>query len=60
MPGWQVRQGAAAQVREDLLDDGVVTVLRFGLDHLEGRVGEQGVVAPDGEQLVLALRLPCG
>jgi hypothetical protein len=34
MPGWQVRKGAANQVREDLLDDGVVAVLRFGLDQL--------------------------
>jgi len=49
MPGWQVRKRAAGQVREDLLDDGVVAVLRLGLDHLEGRVGEQGVVPPDGE-----------
>jgi len=29
-----VREGAAAQVREDLLDDGVVAVLAFGLDRL--------------------------
>jgi hypothetical protein len=29
-------------------------VLAFGLDRLEGRVGEQGVVSPCGEQLVLA------
>jgi hypothetical protein len=27
MPRWQVREGAAGQVREYLLDDGVVTVL---------------------------------
>ena len=48
-------QGPAGQVREHLLDDGMVTVLRLGLDHLERRVGEQGVVAPDREHLVLAV-----
>ena len=36
MPRWQVREGAVDQVREDLLDDRVVTVLFFGLDQLEG------------------------
>ena len=59
-PDRQVRERPGAQVCEDLLDDGVVAVLRFGLDHLERRVGEQGVVAPDGKQLVLASGLPCG
>ena len=54
VPRRQVRERPGAQVCEDLLDDGVVAVLRFGLDHLERRVGEQGVVAPDGKQLVLA------
>ena len=32
---------------------GVVAVLPLGLDQLERRVGEDRVVAPDGEQLVL-------
>jgi len=37
-----------------LLDDRVAAVLLLGLDNqLEGRVGEDGVVAPGGEQLVL-------
>ena len=41
-------------VREDLFDLGVVAVVLFGLDHHEPGVGEHGVVAPEGEQLVLA------
>ena len=48
-------QGAAGDVGKDLLDDGVVAVLPLSLDELEGRVGEDGMVAPDGEQLVLPL-----
>ena len=44
---------AAGDVGEDLLDDSVVAVLSLGLDQLERRVGEDRVVAPDGEQLVL-------
>ena len=47
-------RGPLGQVGEDLLDDGMVAVLCLGLDHLERRVGEHGVVAPDREQLVLA------
>jgi hypothetical protein len=53
-PGGQVRQGAVGPVREHLLDLGVVAVPGLGLEHLERGVGEDGVVAPDGEQLVLA------
>jgi hypothetical protein len=41
-------QGPAGQVRERLLDDGMVTVLCLGLDHLERRVGEQGVLCRAG------------
>ena len=49
-----VTEGAAGDVGEDLLRDGVVTVLRLGLDNqLERRIGEHRVVAPDREQLVL-------
>ena len=59
-PGGQVRQGAVGPVREDLLDLGVVAVVLLGLEHHERGVGEHGVVAPDGEQLVLARRRPCG
>jgi hypothetical protein len=40
-------------VGEDLLHDGVVAVLFLGLDQLERGIGEDGVVAPDGEQLIL-------
>ena len=51
---WQVRERPIAPVGEDLLHDGVVAVLVLGLDQLERGVGEDGVVAEDGEQLVLA------
>ena len=53
-------QRTVGPVREDLLDHGMVAVLLLGLEHHERGVGEHGVVAPDGEQLVLALRRPCG
>ena len=46
-------KGSAGDVGEDLLHDGVVTVLPFGLDQLERGVGEDGVVPPDGKQLIL-------
>ena len=52
-PRWHVSQRAAGDVGEDLLHDGVVTVLAFGLDQLERGIGEDRVVAPDREQLVL-------
>ena len=51
--GRQVRERPVGPVGEDLLHDRVVAVLFFGLDELEGGVGEDGVVAPGGEQLVL-------
>ena len=51
---WQVREGAVVEVGEELLDDGVAAVLLLGLDELERGVGEDGVVAPGGEQLALA------
>ena len=44
---------AAGDVGEELLHDRMIAVLPFGLDQLERRVGEDRVVAPDGEQLVL-------
>ena len=47
-------QRPAGHVGEDLLHDRVATVLSLGLDQFEGRVGEDRVAAPDGEQLVLA------
>jgi len=53
-PGGQVRQGPAGQVREDLLDLGVVAVLGLGLGQDERGVGEDRVVAPHGEQFILA------
>ena|SRR6516162_7451513 len=46
-------KGPAGDVGEDLLHDGVVAVLLFGLDQRERGVGEDGVVPPDGKQLIL-------
>jgi hypothetical protein len=46
-------EGAVVQVGEDLLDDRVAAVLLLCPDELERRVGEDGVVAPGGEQLAL-------
>jgi hypothetical protein len=45
--------GAAGDVGEDLLHDGVAAVLPLGLDRLERGVCEDRVVTPDLEQLVL-------
>src|SRR5229473_7767629 len=47
-------QGTVGPVREDLFYLGVVAVLGLGLDQGERGVGEYGVVAPEGEQFVLA------
>jgi hypothetical protein len=52
--GWRPASGLE-QVHPFLLDDGVVTVPGLGLDQLERGIGEGGVVAPAGEQLVLAV-----
>jgi len=49
-----VSERAAGDVGEDLLHDGVAAVLVLGLDEPDRGVGEDGVVAPDGEQLALA------
>jgi hypothetical protein len=46
-------QRTAGDVGEHLLHHRVVTVLPFGLDQLEGRIGEYGMVAPGGKQLIL-------
>jgi hypothetical protein len=51
-----VREGSVAEVGEELLDDGVAAVLLLGLDELVRAVGEDGVVAPGGEQLALSRR----
>ena len=48
-------QGPVGPVREDLFYDGMVPVVALGLEHHERAVGEVGMVAPGGEQLVLAL-----
>ena len=37
--GWQVSEGAGVQVGDDLLHDGVVAVLPFGLD--QSRTGSR-------------------
>lgn len=49
-----MRQRPVGHVGEDLLHDGVVAVLAFGLQELERGVGGDGVVPPQREQLVLA------
>ena len=53
-PG-QVREGPVGPVGEQLFHLGVAAVVGFGLDGRERGAGEHGVVAPDGEQFVLAL-----
>src|SRR6266566_3304884 len=50
---WQVSKRPVAAIGEYLLDDGMIAVLRLGLDHLERRVRKHGMVPPDREQLVL-------
>jgi hypothetical protein len=52
--GGQVGERAVAPVGEDLLGPGVAAVVLFGLERHERGVGEDGVVAPGGEQLALA------
>ena len=49
----QVSERAVGPVSEDLLGLSVATVVFLGLDQGERRVGEDGVVAPGGEQLAL-------
>jgi hypothetical protein len=49
----QVREGSVVQVGEELSGNGVAAVLFLGLDQLVWAVGEDGVVAPGGEQLAL-------
>jgi hypothetical protein len=49
-----VGERAVGPVGEDLLGLAVATVLLFGLDLRERRVGEDRVVPPGGEQLALA------
>src|SRR5205807_6297178 len=51
---WHMSQGAAGDVSEHLLHDGMIAVLPLGLDNqLERRVSEHRMVAPGREQLVL-------
>ena len=51
--GRQMRQGVVLEFGDDLLDDRVVTMPLVGLDHGEGAVGDEGVVAVGREQLAL-------
>jgi hypothetical protein len=51
-----VGQGGVFEVGDDLLDDGVVAVGGLGGEHGFGAVGEDRVVAVDGEHLGLAGR----
>ena len=50
-------QGSVLQVCDDLLDDGVTTVVCLGLQDRQRGVGEHCVVPPDAEQLALRVRL---
>jgi hypothetical protein len=60
-PRRQMRQRPCLEVGDDLLDDGVRAVRGFGLEHGLGGVGEDRVVSPGREQLLLALGdLPAG
>jgi hypothetical protein len=52
----QVGPRAVDQVGEDLLNDGVATVVGLGAEEWERPVGEQRVIPVGGEQLALALR----
>src|SRR6266487_4551461 len=54
VPGGKVGQGPVDQVGVDLLDDGVATVLGFGLFEDERGVGEHREVAVLAEQFALA------
>ena len=49
-----MRERPVGDVGEDLLHDRVVAVLSLSLQELERGVSEERVVAPGGEQLVLA------
>ena len=49
-----MREGPVGEVGQELLDNRVDAVLLLSLDELERAVGEDGVVAPGGEQLALA------
>ena len=51
----EVCEGAALEVGDDLLDDGVAAVGRLGLEHDQWGVGEDAVVAVGREQLSLAV-----
>jgi hypothetical protein len=59
-PEGRCGQGPVGQVREHLLDLGMVTVVLPGLESGERGVGEHGVVAPDREQLAPARGGLCG
>src|SRR5665648_246852 len=53
----QVGQGSVLELGDHLLDDRVGAVALVGLDGVQGRVGDERVVTPVGEQL--ALHGPC-
>jgi len=54
----QVRERSVTPVGKDLCGLGMAPVVLLGLKRGERRVGEDSVVAPDGEQLVLVLPGP--
>ena len=56
----QVCQGGVLQVGVDLFDDGVAAVGYVGCHGLQAAGGEEGVVSPQVEQSVLAVRIEFG
>jgi hypothetical protein len=46
-------QWSVLEVGDDLFNDRVASVIGFGLEHRQRRVGEHGVVPPDREQFAL-------
>ena len=54
--GQVVETDAVLQVADDVLDDGMATVIGLELDHVGLAVGDEGVVVVSGEQGQLATR----
>lgn len=48
VPGWEVRPRQVLEIRDDLLDNGVLAVLGLDQDDVVGAVGEQREVGPVG------------
>ncbi len=55
LPRGQMRERTGFEVGDDMLDDRVAAVVGFGLEHRQGRVGQDRVVTEGGEQLPLPI-----